>query len=212
MKVRLLEKFIVYLVLLVAASGSMAAETGKQRLEKFINQTTSFEATFTQEVISEDGNIAQPAFGKVQLSRPGRFNWEYEKPYPQKIIADGKNVWVYDEDLEQVTVKPLDAALGATPVALLTQNADLMENFYLIEQESRESLSWVELKPKRMDTDFQRILIGLDHEGIKAMDLYDQFGQITIIRFHQAEFNTNIPASQFQFTPPDGVDVIGQPS
>ena len=149
MNMRLLEKFVFYLVLLFAASGSFAAETGKERLEKFINQTTSFEATFTQEVVSEDGNVAPAAIGKVQLSRPGRFNWEYEKPYPQRIIADGKNVWVYDQDLEQVTVKPLDDALGATPVALLTQNAGLMENFQLIEQKSRESLSWSNSNPNR---------------------------------------------------------------
>ena len=209
---RLFERLVLCLLVLVTSNVSFAAETGKQRLEKFINQTTTFEALFTQEVVSEDGKVAPAATGKVQLSRPGRFNWEYEKPYPQKIIADGKNVWVYDQDLEQVTVKPLDDALGATPVALLTQKADLMKNFQVIEQDSRESLSWVELKPKQEDTDFQRILIGLDHEGIKGMDLFDQFGQMTVIRFHQAVFNTKIPDSRFQFIPPDGVDIIGQPS
>ncbi len=203
--------FFCFSLLLLAVSGQ-AAETGKQRLQKFINQVETFEATFTQEVISEDGKVSPPAIGTVQLSRPGRFNWEYEKPYPQRIVADGRNVWIYDKDLEQVTVKLLDDALGTTPVALLTQKADLTARFELSEQPSRESLSWVELKPKTSDTDFQRILIGLDHEGIKAMDLYDQFGQITMIRFHQARFNHKIPRSKFKFTPPDGVDVIGQPS
>lgn len=207
-----MKKLVLCVVMLFIATGSYAAESGKQRLEKFINKVNTFEATFTQEVVSEDGKVSPASIGKVQLSRPGRFNWQYEKPYPQKIIADGKNVWIYDEDLEQVTVKPLGDALSATPVALLTQKGNLIKNFQLIDQESRESLSWVELKPKAPDTDFQRILIGLDHEGIKAMDLYDQFGQITVIRFHEAKYNTKIPSSQFKFTPPDGVDVIGQPS
>lgn len=207
-----MKQVTVFLLVLFATSTGFAAESGKNRLEKFINQTTTFEALFTQEVVSESGEVGKPATGKVQLSRPGRFSWVYENPYPQQIIADGKNVWVHDVDLEQVTVKPLDDALGATPVALLTQNANLLQNFELVEQASRESLSWVELKPKKADTDFQRILIGLDHEGIKGMDLYDQFGQITVIRFHQAVFNSKIPASQFQFKPPEGVDIIGQPS
>lgn len=207
-----LMKLVLCWVVLFAATDSYAAESGKQRLEKFINQVDTFEAIFTQEIVSEDGNVSPASSGKVLLSRPGRFSWEYEKPYPQKIIADGKNVWIYDKDLEQVTVKPLGDALSATPVALLTQKGNLIKNFELMEQASRESLSWVELKPKTLDTDFQRILIGLDHEGIKGMDLYDQFGQITVIRFHEAKYNTKIPSSQFKFTPPDGVDVIGQPS
>ena len=207
-----LTRLVLCWAVLFSATGSYAAESGKQRLEKFLNEVDTFEATFTQEVVSEDGKVSPASVGTVQLSRPGRFNWEYEKPYPQKIIADGKNIWIYDEDLEQVTVKPLGDALSATPVALLTQKGNLIKNFELMEQANRESLSWVELKPKTVDTDFQRILIGLDHEGIKGMDLYDQFGQITIIRFHEAKFNNKIPSSRFKFTPPDGVDVIGQPS
>lgn len=203
---------IFSLIMLLAANGSHAQDSGKQRLEKFINHVDTFEATFTQEVVSEDGKVSPASIGKIQLSRPGRFNWEYEKPYPQRIIADGKNIWIYDIDLEQVTVKPLGDALSATPVALLTQKGQLIDNFQLTEQESRESLSWVELEPKTEDADFQRILIGLDHEGIKGMDLLDQFGQTTMIRFHETKYNINIPSSQFKFTPPEGVDVIGQPS
>jgi outer membrane lipoprotein carrier protein len=202
----------ILLTAMLLSMGTLQAESGQQRLNHFISNVNTFEAIFTQEVVSEDGVVSQPSVGKLLLSRPGQFNWEYQKPFPQQIIADGRNVWIYDPGLEQVTVKPLSEALGSTPVALLTQKGDIRQNFDLKDSDDRESLSWVELRPKGGDGDFKRILIGLDHEGIKGMDLYDQFGQVTMIRFHETHYNESIPAARFKFTPPKGVDVIGQPS
>ncbi len=203
---------LTFSILLLAGGMAGAAEdTGVARLQKFLNDTSSFEALFTQEVVSEKGDITQSATGRIQLARPGQFRWDYIKPASQEIVCDGKTVWFYDTELKQVTVKKLDEAIGNTPAAILTQGRDLTRDFSLSERPGREGLKWVELKPKKANTDFNRVLIGLDDTGIQGMDLYDQFGQITVIRFVDATNNPNIPLERFKFTPPEGVDVVGSP-
>lgn len=192
--------------------GSAQAATGEQLLQRFVNDIKTFEANFTQSVYGEDGKLSQRTNGGLMLSRPGRFKWNYALPYPQQIIADGKNLWVYDIELEQVTVKPMTELLTSTPFALLTSQSALRENFMLEEKGTHKGVTWVELKPIRSDTDFTGVAVGLDNQGVKSMHLFDQFGQKTVIQFLDVKTNHRIPAKAYKFVPPRGVDVIGEAS
>jgi outer membrane lipoprotein carrier protein len=208
--IKKLFKFALVGVGLVLAVTGQAEETGAQRLQEFMQSTQSLDATFTQEVVEEGGKISQTAFGKFYLQRPGKFRWEYQEPSPQQIIADGKKLWIYDIDLEQVSVRPLQAALGRSPAAILMTDGDLTKDYKIQEQPAREGMNWVGLTPKNAEGDFKQISIGLDPEGVQAMDLYDQYGRVTMIRFQESTYGKTIAASTFQFTPPEGVDVIGE--
>jgi len=199
--------FILFLLVF-----NVQAESGIQRLNHFMESVETLETAFTQEVTSEKGDIIQRSQGRFMLSRPGKFHWEYQQPTPQEIISDGKSLWIYDIELEQVTVKPLDEVLGTSPAAILMQHRDLSKDYQIVEKPTREDLEWVLLTPLNKNGDFTQIFIGLNAKGVEAMDLHDQFGQTTKIRFQQSQFNTSIDGENFEFTPPAGVDVIGQPA
>ncbi len=199
------------LALCVATADPLAGPSGVQLLQRFMQRIHTVDTTFTQEVVDEQGHITSSAVGRFQLLRPGRFRWDYQRPNPQEIVADGKSVWVYDKELDQVTVKPLREALGGSPAAILLKDRDLSREFVITERPPREALRWVELVPRKPDGSFQRILVGLDPSGIQAMDLFDAFGRRTMIRFHDPRFNVRLPKSRFRFTPPPGADVIGAP-
>lgn len=195
---------------LLCLPGLSAAQTGTDLLDRFMSSAKTLDATFTQEVLTEKGVISQTSYGQFYLSRPGKFRWTYQSPTPQEIVSDGKKLWVYDEDLAQVTVKPLKEAIGGSPAAILTQKDGLGDDFVVLEKSPKNGLQWVDLRPKKKDVEFKKILVGLDDQGIQAMDLYDNFGQITMIRFHEASYNATISPDIFRFTPPKDVDVIGE--
>ena len=205
-----LYKFCGLILLLFVAS--VQAESGTKRLNHFMQNVQTLDTAFTQEVVSDKGEITQTSHGQFKLSRPGKFRWEYEEPTPQEIISDGMSLWIYDKELEQVTVKPLNDVIGVSPAAILMQQRDLSKDYEILEKPTQEGLDWVVLNPLDKNGDFIQILIGLNDKGIQAMDLHDQFGQITKIRFQQSQFNTSINGENFKFTPPAGVDVIGQPA
>ncbi len=196
---------------LLSFTSAAHAVSGTEYLNHFMNKVKSLKAVFTQEVVSDEGKITQTTYGTFKLLRPGRFIWEYESPAPQKIISDGKNMWIYDVELEQVTVKPLSQALGSSPAAILTNAASLSKKYTVLEKSPREGLQWVELLPKDKQGDFLKVEVGLDDAGVQAMDLYDQFGQLTVIRFRESDYGVPLSRSIFQFVPPKGVDVIGKP-
>jgi len=197
---------------LLMFGGLAQAATGEELLQRFVSDIKTFEANFTQQVYGEDGQLAQSTNGALMLSRPGKFKWNYALPYPQEIIADGKNLWVHDIELEQVTVKPITEILTSTPFALLTSESALRENFLLEEKGTNAGLSWVALSPLVVDTDFTGVEIGLDKKGVRVMNLFDQFGQKTVIQFSDVKTNHRIPVKSYQFVPPSGVDVIGEAS
>lgn len=202
---------LIVLLLLFVSPGPQAGEA-RDRLDAFFSDVVTLDARFAQTVIDDLGEVIQESSGTVQLLRPGRFRWDYETPFKQLIVADGQYLWVYDSELAQATVRELGNALGAAPIMLLSQRRSVEADFVVLEEVAREGLEWVELQPKVRDTDFVRIRIGLDAEGIRQMDLTDQFGQRTIIRFEDLSLNVDIPASRFRFEVPPGVDVIGPSS
>ncbi len=183
--------------------------TGLERLQTFIGQLETFQAGFVQTLYDEDSKPVTESKGAVILKRPGKFRWDYREPEVQSIIADGEKLWIYDADLEQVTVKKLDQALGNAPIMLLSNNRPLDKDFELLDLGAREGLEWVQLQPKIRDTEFEQIFLGFSEASLQVMELRDQFGQATQIRFN--DFEMNIPADDrlFTFTPPAGVDVVG---
>ncbi len=204
---RVLARLFACLVPLFASTMATAGPA-TERLEEFTTGLQSFTAGFVQTVYDEDQRPIQESHGQAWLQRPGLFRWEYETPYEQTIVADGERLWIHDEDLDQVTVKKADRALGTAPIMLLSDSEPLAEQFEITDRGEREGLYWVELRPRVDDTDFRRIFLGLDDEALKVMELRDRFDQATQIRFHHVRLNPEIEPTRFEFTPPEGADVI----
>jgi outer membrane lipoprotein carrier protein len=195
-------------LVLIAFSGSVWADS-KARLEAFVASTKGLKANFTQTVVDRAGRKTQEASGDLFFARPGKFRWVYKKPYAQLIVGDGKKVWVHDEDLDQVTVRNLDQALGDSPAALLAGDNNIDKLFLLKDTGSKEGLEWLEATPKSKEGSFERVRMGFKGNDLHVMELNDNFGQTTQLRFSNLQRNPKLGASLFRFTPPQGADVIG---
>lgn len=180
-----------------------------EQLRHFLDDTRTLRADFTQTVTGKAGRKPQVSSGTLAVSRPGKLRWEIRKPYPQLMIGDGDKFWIYDPELQQVTVRRVGQAIGSTPAALLAGNGDLERNFSLREAGEEDGLSWVEAVPKGGDSGFEKIRIGFAGGELRAMTLFDNFGQTTLVRLTRSERNPALPATLFKFTPPAGADVIG---
>jgi outer membrane lipoprotein carrier protein len=180
-----------------------------ERFSEFINGTLTARGEFQQKIYDRNRKLLQESNGSLAFSRPGRFRWTYVKPYAQLIVGDGSNVWIYDEDLKQVTVKKLGLALGSTPAALLAGNNDAMRAFRLSDQGAKDGIEWLEALPRDKDGGFERIRMGFDPSGLRIMELVDAFGQTTVLRFNALERNPKLGPDLFRFVPPKGADVIG---
>ncbi|HFC93263.1 MAG TPA: outer membrane lipoprotein chaperone LolA [Leucothrix mucor] len=196
-----------------SATITAAQDAARTRLDNFFTKVTSLKGSFNQQVYDKKGKIIQKAAGQLYLSRPGKFRWVYATPDPQEIIADGKNVWIYDKDLEQVTVKPMRAAIASTPIAILTRKASPQSQFQVSKMAIKTAgLDWFNLKPHRGSSDFKNIQLGLDRTGrLRQMLMFDKLGQKTVINLNITN-NAPVNARQFYFKPPKGVDLIGTPS
>lgn len=181
-----------------------------QQLKAFLAATRSLTADFKQVLINEAGNPAQTSYGVFYLQRPGKFRWDYLKPFQQQIISTGGKVWFYDTDLEQVTVKKLDESVGSTPALLLSGDVSLEENYTMEQQGSEGDMQWVKLVPKNQDSSFKYLLIGLEKGTLSGMELSDNFGQLTRIYFSAIKLNPPIKPSVFEFVPPKGADVFSE--
>jgi outer membrane lipoprotein carrier protein len=188
----------------------MACAAAIDRLGEFVQATRSGRVTFEQLVTSKSGRKPERASGSFAFSRPGKFRFTYLKPYEQVIVGDGEKLWFYDKDLNQVTVRKLGNALGATPAAILAGSNDLAKNFVLADLSDRDGLEWLEAKPIARDTGFEIIKLGFSGANLAAMELHDTFGQVTMLRFSRIERNPVLPAELFRFTPPPGADLIGE--
>ncbi|MBI5438270.1 MAG: outer membrane lipoprotein chaperone LolA [Nitrosomonadales bacterium] len=183
--------------------------SGIDKLKEFIAATHSAQANFTQVVLDRNGKRIQSASGTMQFQRPGKFRWTYQKPYEQLIVGDGVKFWLYDVDLNQVTVKKLDAALGSSPAALLSGNNEIERAFTLKESGNLDGLDWLQAKPKTQDSNFEKILMAFNAQAdLVIMELNDAFGQKTVLRFSEMQRNPKLSEQQFKFTPPKGADVL----
>lgn len=178
-------------------------------LKTFVNKALTFRADFSQTLLDKNFQIIKKASGSMMFERPGKFRWIYEQPYQQLIVSDGKQVWFYDQDLAQVTVHRLDQALGSTPAALLAGDNAIERDFNLHKIEAEGEIEWLEAIPKNQENSFELIRLGFSKTGdLREMILRDSFGQVTWLIFSGIEENPVITPGLFQFTPPEGADVI----
>ena len=198
---------LLWILLLVP---TLAFPASVDTLKAMLNQTTTAKGRFAQTVLDKNNKTLQTSTGTMEFSRPGRFRWEYVKPYEQTIVGDGSKLWIYDKDLNQVTVRKLDRALGASPAALLAGSNEIEKSYALKGAGESGGLDWLEATPRTQDTGFERIRMGFGKTGLEAMELKDAFGQTTLIRFAEIERNVKLAPASFNFTPPKGAAVIGE--
>lgn len=196
------------LILAGLLTGSVQAG-GVDRLKAFVAGAKTVEAEFSQTVIDKRGRVIQQASGVMAFARPGKFRWDYRAPYEQVIVGDGNRLWLYDADLEQVTVKPLGEVIAGTPAALLAGDNSLDRYFRLQDAGERGGLEWLDATPKNRDTTFERIRMGFRGDTLVQMELHDFFGQRTTLVLSRLIRNPALSASRFKFTPPKGADLIG---
>ncbi|TXT23706.1 MAG: outer membrane lipoprotein carrier protein [Gallionellaceae bacterium] len=201
-------KFLAFLFLVLPLA-AQAAATGK--LKNFIASTRSGQADFSQEVLAKSGKRIQRASGTMQFVRPGKFRWIYLQPYEQQIVGDGEKFWLHDVELNQVTVKRLDAALGSSPAALLAGSNEIERGFALEDSGERNGLDWLQATPRSQDTSFEKILMAFDAQSdLVIMELHDALGQKTVLRFSGMQRNPKLSPQLFNFIPPKGADVLGE--
>lgn len=198
----------VILLWAVAAVAS-AAQSVETPLERFFLGLDNLSAAFEQTLYDAQGRITQTATGRLSIQRPGRFRWDYDTPYQQLVLGDGERLWTYDADLEQATVKPQDDTLAGTPALLLSAQQQPRELFDIQALPPRDGEDWYELTPRAQDTQFNQLRLGFVDDNLVAMELIDAFEQLTQFRFSDIRRNTPLAAGLFTFTPPPGVDVIG---
>lgn len=195
---------------LLALAATSAQATAIERFKTFVRSTQSARADFEQKVHDRSGKVTQESKGSFVFQRPGLFRWVYAKPVDQVIVGDGERVWIHDRDLNQVTVRKLSRALGSTPAALLAGSAEIEKAFELSDAGAKDGLEWLEAKPREREAGFERVRMGFDAEGLRAMELVDHFGQTTHLRFSNLRRNPKVDKSEFRFEPPKGADVLGE--
>jgi outer membrane lipoprotein carrier protein len=205
----LLKTTISALALGLAFAGAAQA-TALEQFKSFVGSTKAARGEFVQTQVkkSATSKVSTPATGTFVFARPGKFIWTYVKPYEQLLQADGEQLYIYDKDLNQVTVKKLGDALGSSPAAILFGSNDLEKNFTLSEAPARDGLEWLNAVPKAKDSQFQQISIGLKNGTPAAMELRDSFGQTSLLAFSKFEKNPSLGATQFKFVTPKGADVF----
>ena len=204
-----LATFLLLLATPLARADAAADAAAGRRVEAAFGSLTSLRAEFRQSVVDARGKTVESAEGTMSLARPGRFRWDYREP-PQLIVSDGVTVWFHDIDLEQVTIRPAAETLEGTPAMLLTGEGDLKAEFTISDGGTAQGLAWSRLLPRKADGDFRELRLGFAGSELRRMTLLDRLGQTTELEFSRIERNPRIDASQFQFTPPAGVDVVGR--
>ncbi|MFZ1319410.1 MAG: outer membrane lipoprotein chaperone LolA [Candidatus Nitrotoga sp.] len=201
-------KFFILLFLVLPLSAYAGAT---DKLKNFIASTHSAQANFTQEVRDKSGKRIQSASGTMQFVRPGKFRWVYQKPSEQLIVGDGEKFWLHDVELNQVTVKKIDAALGSSPAALLSGSNEIERGFKLKDSGTKDNLEWLQATPRAQDTSFEKVLMAFNAQSeLVVMELQDVFGHTTVLRFSKLQRNPQLPPQLFKFVPPKGADVLGE--
>lgn len=202
------------LLLMMIVSQAVAADDadeGKVLLDAFLNDVRTMSARFEQSLIDADSIVIEESNGTLEIQRPGQFRWVYDTPYEQIMVADGLNVWSYDVDLAQVTVKSQQDVLGGTPALLLGGTDKVLDDFEYAESFSDRGTVWVHLLPRSTDNGFTKIELGFDEGKLRRMIFSDNLEQSTLIALFDVKINEQIPADHFQFMPPDDVDLVGKP-
>lgn len=204
-------RFTIFLLWALWSPFTLAANPDPTvSLRQFFSAVHSFEARFSQVVLDESLNAIQESSGTLWIERPNKFRWDYDLPFKQQIVADGSRIWVYDPELKQVTVRSLTGGLGDTPAMLLAGKGNLDANFTVKSLGTQGKLVWAKLTPKRKDGGFEDIRIGFEQGRLRMLEMVDGFGQTTRVTLQEPRENKKIEPAKFRFTPPKGVDVVGE--
>jgi outer membrane lipoprotein carrier protein len=196
----------------VANAQSTIDDLGKKLVNDFVNNVITLESRFEQSLIDAEGSIVETTSGTLEIERPTRFRWSYTEPYEQWLVADGINIWSYDLDLEQVTVKPQAEALASTPALLLGGSEDALAQFEFGGTTIEEITTWVRLDPKDKNSGFNRVELGFIDNELRRMVFFDNLEQTTLVALYDVTVNEPIDASRFDFVVPDDVDLVGTPA
>jgi outer membrane lipoprotein carrier protein len=201
---------ILRIVLLMGAAfaASAAHADDTSALTEYLKNLRSYSARFEQQRFDETGELLETATGDCSIERPGRFRWNYRDPYQQVIVSDSVKLWIYDEDLAQVTVNQVTADAPGTPAELLSAQFDLATRYTVTHLGTLQAYDWYRLHPKDAKSQFQEVELGFADREIKAMRLKDNLGQSTLLHFEDVKRNAPMAQTLFQFTPPAGVDVV----
>ena len=204
------------MALVVATSGAYAQSSiddlGEQLVNDFLTDVITLESRFEQSLIDAEGTIIERTSGTLEIARPTRFRWSYSEPYEQWLVADGTNIWSYDLDLEQVTVKPQSEALANTPALLLGGSENALEQFDFAGTTVEEITTWVRLEPKDKNSGFNRVELGFIDNELRRMVFFDNLEQTTLVALHDVKVNEPIDDARFEFQVPDEVDLVGTPA
>ncbi len=203
-------RWLIAALLSINSVIAFAEDAPVKQLKAFLSSAKTITANFKQVLINESGDPFQTSSGLFYLQRPGKFRWDYIKPFQQQIISTSGKVWFYDTDLEQVTIKKLDESVGSTPALLLSGDVPLEDNYTIEKQGADGSMNWIKLIPKSQDSTFKYVLIGLEKGVLSGMQLNDNFGQLTRIYFSNLKVNQPVDANLFEFIAPKGVDVFSE--
>jgi len=209
------QSMLLVLSVLVASNSHAQARTdelGEKLVRDFLTNITTLEGRFEQSLIDAEGAIVETNSGTLEIERPGRFRWSYTDPYEQWLVADGLNIWSYDLDLQQVTVKPQAQALANTPAVLLGGAEDALEQFDFAGTTIESVTTWVRLDPKDRDSGFNRVELGFVDSELRRMVFFDHLEQTTLVALHDVIVNQPIESARFDFVIPDDVDVVGTPA
>jgi len=190
------------------AQPEATVDSGYQTLDSFFKGLQTLQADFVQSVQDSRGQVTDKSSGKLAIQKPGKFRWDYAKPSAQTIVSDGERIWLYDPELEQVTIRRADLSLQGTPAMLLSGEGSLRDSFEIEHVEQHDGTMVINLSPKRADTDFKLVQMALRKDVLVAMSLTDKLGQTTLLEFKQFKRNTTLPESLFKFVAPKGVDVV----
>jgi outer membrane lipoprotein carrier protein len=195
-----------------AMAQSLEGDDGARLVEEFLNDITTLQSRFEQSLLDAEGEVLERTSGTLEINRPGQFRWSYTTPYEQLLIADGLNIWSYDVDLEQVTVKPQQEALANTPALLLGGSKDAMQQFNNEGSFVEAGTTWVQLSPKNTESGFLRVELGFKNDRLSRMVFRDNLEQTTLVALYDVAINVPFETDRFDFQPPDGVDVVGTPA
>lgn len=206
-------KIVSFLLLFSMLNVSVlhAAKPVNKVLDKFFQKTQTMQANFVQTVSNTRGKLIERSIGSLVLSRPDKFILNYNSPAEQQYISNGQTIWIYDLELEQVSIKELDATIGESPALLLSSNADVYKHYDVqnLAVQQGEPYRWIELKAQKEEMTFERVLLAFKDTVLTQMKMYDSFGQVTVLKFSDIQINKHFALKKFNFIAPEGVDVIG---
>ena len=201
-------KHFIYLFLFFSLIHSAYAN---KSLDQFFQQTQSMQANFEQKVTNTRGKVLEQSSGNLVISRPDKFILAYKSPAEQKYISNGQTIWIYDVELEQVSIKKLDESIGDSPALLLSSNSNVYKHYNVTDlpYKKTDNYSWIQLQAKKEEMTFEKVLLAFKGSLLMGMTMYDSFGQITRLKFSDIHINKHFSRQQFNFSAPEGVDVIG---